>query len=40
MLTQSERKWVNDYHSRVYAELCDRLDERERVWLAEAAAPL
>ncbi len=40
MLTQSERKWVNDYHSRVYAELRDRLDEPERVWLAEAAAPL
>ncbi len=40
MLTQPERKWVNDYHSRVYAELCDRLDEPERVWLAEAAAPL
>jgi Xaa-Pro aminopeptidase len=40
MLTPAERGWINAYHSRVYETLCDRLTEPERVWLAEAAAPL
>ena len=40
MLTAAERNWINAYHSRVYETLCDRLTEPERVWLAEAAAPL
>jgi Xaa-Pro aminopeptidase len=40
MLTTVERHWVDDYHSRVYATLADRLDTPERDWLAEAAMPL
>jgi Xaa-Pro aminopeptidase len=40
MLTEPERKWVDAYHARVYATLADRLEEDEREWLAEAAAPL
>jgi Xaa-Pro aminopeptidase len=40
MLTTAERDWVDAYHARVYATLADRLDEREREWLAEAAGAL
>jgi Xaa-Pro aminopeptidase len=40
MLTTAERAWVDAYHARVYATLADRLDEREREWLAEAAGAL
>jgi Xaa-Pro aminopeptidase len=40
MLTAAERAWVDAYHARVYATLADRLDEREREWLAEAAGAL
>jgi Xaa-Pro aminopeptidase len=40
MLTEEERRWLDAYHARVYAELADRLDEDERVWLAEQAAEI
>jgi Xaa-Pro aminopeptidase len=40
MLTAPERDWINSYHNRVYATLCDRLTEAECDWLTEAAAPL
>jgi len=40
MLTSVERAWIDAYHARVYETLCDRLDHKERDWLAEAALPL
>lgn len=33
LLTQDERKWLNDYNASVYAALRDRLPEEVRAWL-------
>lgn len=33
MLTESERQWLNEYHSLVYEKLSPRLDEEEKAWL-------
>ena len=34
MLTDNERKWLNDYHLRVCKTLCPNLTEKERKWLS------
>ena len=34
MLTNVERKWLNDYHQRVCKTLCPNLTEKERKWLS------
>lgn len=36
LLSERERKLLNDYHSRVYRELADDMTEEERVWLKNA----
>lgn len=33
MLTEKERKWLNDYHKRVYETLSVFISEKERKWL-------
>ena len=40
LLTDDERRWLNDYHSLVYERLKDHLDDGERGWLATATAPI
>jgi Xaa-Pro aminopeptidase len=40
MLSPVERRWIDEYHAKVYEALVDRLDMAERDWLAEAAAAL
>jgi len=35
MLTESEMKWLNNYHQEVYTKLVPYLNEEERVWLRE-----
>jgi Xaa-Pro aminopeptidase len=36
MLTDAERKWLNDYHTRVRQKLEANLDADSRTWLVEA----
>ena len=38
MLTDSEKKWLNDYHAWVQAELSPQLDNDEKEWLARVCA--
>lgn len=40
MLTDSEKKWLNDYHAWVQAELAPQLDDDEKEWLARACAEI
>lgn len=40
MLSDDERRWLDEYHAMVYARLSPCLDGAERKWLAEACAPL
>ena len=40
MLTDAERKWLDDYHAMVYSELAPLLPEDERDWLRARTAPL
>ncbi|WP_234949840.1 aminopeptidase P family protein [Tepidimicrobium xylanilyticum] len=35
MLTEKERKWLNDYHEKVYEKLSPFLNEEEKEWLKE-----
>ncbi len=35
MLTEVERKWLNDYHLNVCKTLCPNLTEKERKWLSQ-----
>lgn len=35
LLTEEERKWLNEYHEQVYDKLSSYLDEEERKWLRE-----
>ena len=39
-MSQAERDWLNNYHSRVYEELAPLLDESERLWLKRACEAL
>ncbi len=36
LLTQYEKKWLNDYHAEVYAKVSPYLNEEEKAWLKEA----
>jgi len=40
MLTAEETEWLNNYHQTVYAKLSPSLNEKEKVWLQEATAPI
>ena len=41
MLSQEEREWLNDYHTRVCRTLLPHLaDEADRQWLRQATAPI
>ena len=40
MLTDDERRWLNDYHARVYRQLKHYLSAAEQAWLATATAPI
>ena len=35
-MNETERRWLNEYHARVYEVIAPRLDEDERAWLKEA----
>ena len=37
MLTDKERKWLNDYHNQVIKSLSPQLSEKERRWLRKKA---
>ena len=39
LLTADERKWLNDYHRKVYRTLAPRLGKEDRDWLRKACAP-
>ena len=38
LLTDAERRWLNQYHQRVRKTLTPLLDKPERAWLARACA--
>ena len=40
LLTDAERRWLNDYHAQVLDVLGPELDAGERRWLMEKCAPL
>jgi Xaa-Pro aminopeptidase len=40
LLDVSERKWLNDYHKKVFKTLSPRLEPKDRVWLKKACAPI
>lgn len=40
MLTDDERKWLNDYHTLVYERLAPLLSSEERAWLREKTSEL
>ena len=40
MLTEEEKKWLNDYHQKVYSLLSTYLDEAENDWLRKATLPI
>lgn len=40
LLDADERKWLDDYHARVYRELSPYLDQDEKSWLKAQTAPL
>ena len=40
MLTDREKKLLNDYHRRVYDTLAPRLTAEEAQWLSEETAPI
>ena len=40
MLTDDERKWLNDYHALVYERLAPLLSSEERAWLREKTSEL
>jgi Xaa-Pro aminopeptidase len=40
MLTDEERKWLNDYHQMVFEKLSPCLDEDDRKWLEDQTMPI
>lgn len=36
LLSYDEKKWLNDYHARIYNALCPLLEEKPQKWLKEA----
>ena len=39
-LDWDEKRWLNEYHRRVYEKIGPRLPEQERVWLREMTAEI
>lgn len=40
LLSEDEIDWLNEYHQSIYALYNNRIDEDERLWLANVTAPL
>ncbi|MBT3461190.1 MAG: aminopeptidase P family protein [Gammaproteobacteria bacterium] len=40
ILTEAERRWLNDYHEAVFEKLGDRIDPAAKPWLLQATAAL
>jgi Xaa-Pro aminopeptidase len=40
LLSDEERRWLNEYHERVYRTLAPHLDDEARAWLLEQSAAL
>lgn len=40
LLTEAERRWVNEYHARVREVIAPELDEAPKSWLIEATKPI
>jgi len=40
LLTEAEKRWLNDYHCRVRETVGPQVDDATRAWLAEATRPL
>jgi len=40
MLSNDEKKWINDYHHEVWEKVSMALDDGEREWLKEATLPI
>lgn len=40
LLEPSEKRWLNDYHRRVWRALSPRLDQADRNWLGRKTAPI
>ncbi|EJF83003.1 aminopeptidase P family protein [Bartonella rattimassiliensis] len=40
LLTQDERQWLNDYHTRVYQMSAPYLNEEDKKWVKEATMPI
>lgn len=40
LLSPEERRWLDDYHARVLAEIGPLVDSESRAWLTEATTPL
>jgi Xaa-Pro aminopeptidase len=40
LLTDAERKWLNDYHARVREVLTGKTDKDTEIWLLNATRPI
>ena len=40
LLSEAERKWLNDYHRQVHDTLSPLLDKADKDWLEQATAPI
>ena len=40
LMTEPERRWLDDYHARVARELAPLIDAQARAWLEEATRPI
>ena len=40
LLTEAERRWLNDYHQTVFEKLGERIDPAVKPWLLQATAAL
>ena len=40
LLTEAERRWLNDYHEAVFEKLGDRIDPAAKPWLLQATAAI
>ena len=40
LLNEEEKRWLNDYHKKVYQETIPYLTQQEADWLAEKTKPI
>ncbi len=40
LLTEAEKKWLNDYHARVREVVAPQVDAPTKAWLEEATRPI